>query len=151
MNKYYFFWKNKLSNWTPSIFVVNNITYNCGEQYMMHQKALYFNDIEIANQIMNETDPRTIKDLGRKVRNYVDSEWNAVRYDIVKAGLYQRFNQNQQLKNFLVSKKDYILVEASPFDKIWGIGYDEEHALDNIDNWGQNLLGKILTELANEL
>lgn len=150
-NQYYFFWKNKLSNWTPSEFIVNNITYNCGEQYMMHQKALYFNDLETASEIMNETNPKIIKDLGRKVKNYNDSKWNAARYDIVKAGLYQRFHQNTELKEFLTSKKNYILVEASPFDRIWGIGYDAEHAIENINNWGENLLGKILTELANEL
>lgn len=149
--KYHFFWKGKLSNWTASTFKVNGIVYNCGEQYMMHQKAIGFKDFETAKLIMETKIPRDQKALGRKVKDYNDEAWDAVRYDVVKRGLRERFQQNPDLKEYLISLKDYQLVEASPYDRIWGIGYEADEAMDNIDNWGQNLLGKILTELANEL
>ena len=149
--KYKFFWKSKLSNWSPATFTVDNITYNCGEQYMMYQKALLFDDVEIAEQILNSNDPKEQQKLGRNVKNYVDEDWNKVRYQIVKYGLRQRFIQNPVQKQLLLDYKGYQFVEASPYDRIWGIGYNEYNALNHINDWGQNLLGKILTELSNEL
>jgi len=50
---YKFFLKGEFSNWFPSIFIADGVTYNCGEQYMMHQKAMWFNDIDVARKIMN--------------------------------------------------------------------------------------------------
>jgi ribA/ribD-fused uncharacterized protein len=71
-------------------------------------------------------------------------------YELVKKGLREKFSQNIELKKILLSHKQFVIVEASPFDRIWGIGYGNKDAINNINNWGENLLGKILTELANE-
>lgn len=150
VEKYHFFWKSKLSNWTTSYFTVNNIKYCCGEQYMMHSKAILFKDFEIASKILLETNPRIIKGLGRLVKNFNNKIWNDKKYEIVKYGLQKRFEQDSEFHNELLKYKSKILVEASPYDRIWGIGYSKEHALDNIANWGENLLGKILTEICNE-
>jgi hypothetical protein len=148
-NKYKFFWKGQFSNWYLSDFTVNNIIFNCGEQYMMYAKAIFFNDIDTSRQILRTNIPAEQKALGRKVKNYDDSAWNEVRYDLVKKGLIEKFKQNEALSKYLNQYKNYELVEASPYDRIWGIGYSESDAMDNIDNWGTNLLGKILTEIAN--
>jgi len=148
---YMFFWSGIFSNWYVSDFIVNGITYNCGEQYMMHQKALTFNDKKTAKEIMEELMPNLQKQLGRKVKNYNDSVWNRVRYDVVKKGLREKFKQNENSKAYLLKYKDYQIVEASPYDRIWGIGYYEQDAIKNFDNWGENLLGKMLTELAQEI
>lgn len=150
-NKYKFFWGGVFSNWHPSTFVVNDISYNCAEQYMMYMKAMTFGDTNTAALIMKATHPKEQKKLGRQVKNYDDAKWSAVRYDLVKLGVKEKFLQNPLLKAELLKYKEYILVEASPYDKIWGVGYDEANALNNIDNWGMNLLGKMLTELSNEL
>ena len=77
--------------------------------------------------------------------------WDKIKYDLVKIGLYNRFTQDLVAKEELLKHKGKIFVEASPYDRIWGIGYTKEEAIDNIDNWGENLLGKILTELSNEI
>ena len=151
MEKYHFFWNGKLSNWAFSLFIVDGITFNCGEQYMMYMKAITFNDTEIADMIMKESDPKVIKGYGRMVRNYDDSVWRKVRYKIVKDGLKQKFLQNEDARKELLKYKGMTIVEASPYDRIWGIGYSEKSAMDNIDNWGENLLGKILTEISNEI
>lgn len=153
MEKYYFFWKNRsmFSNWFPSKFKVNGYTYNCGEQYMMHQKAIGFGDLETAHKIMETESPAEQKRLGRTVKNFDNDAWALVRYSVVKRGLREKFQQNPELKAGLLNLKGSIFVEASPMDRIWGIGYTEEDALNNIDNWGLNLLGKILTELSNEI
>ena len=145
---YGFFYNGPFSNWFPCEFVVDGTKYNCGEQYMMHTKALFFNDGETAKMIMQTARPAKQKELGRSVKNYNDLEWSRVRYDLVKKGLREKFNQNKDLKDFLLSHKQFVIVEASPYDRIWGIGY--RNAINNIKDWGENLLGKILIELSNE-
>ena len=150
-NNYHFFWKSKLSNWTKSNFIYNVFTYNCGEQMMMHQKALLFEDYETAELIMHSSDPKAIKGLGRQVKNFNQKVWDKNKYMIVKSGLKVRFLQDIEAQKELLKYKGKILVEASPYDRVWGIGYSKENALDNINNWGENLLGKILTEICEEL
>jgi hypothetical protein len=149
--KYKFFWNGKFSNWHPSEFVIDGITFNCGEQMMMYKKAILFNDFETAEKILAEPHPRNQKKLGREVKNFNKLTWDDMCYDLVKDGLREKFNQNPDLKEYLLKYKGYTIVEASPEDAIWGIGFGEWEALDQIDNWGKNYLGKICTELANEL
>lgn len=151
--KYKFFWNSDsyFSNWYKCKFTVNGITFNCAEQYMMYQKAILFDDKHIARRILNEVSPAEQKRLGREIKKFDHFIWNNVKKDIVKKGLYQKFAQNPKLKDYLLKHKGYIMVEASPYDRIWGIGYQENNALDNINNWGENLLGKILTELSQEI
>jgi len=151
MEQYRFFWKNKLSNWNIAQFTVDGIIFNCGEQYMMYQKAILFKDFETASEILEIENPKDIKDLGRKVKNFNSAIWDKHKYDLVKKGLKERFLQVDNVRELLLKDKGKKFVEASPFDRIWGIGFDEEHAMDNIDNWGENLLGKILTEISNEI
>ncbi|MCK9576358.1 MAG: NADAR family protein [Candidatus Pacearchaeota archaeon] len=148
--KYFFFWKHRIANWTITKFIAKGVTYNCGEQYMMHQKALFFNDKETAVKIMATKVPREQKDLGRQVKGFNESAWDKVKFQLVKEGLKARYEQDPELKQFLIERKHLQFVEASPFDRIWGIGYDANNAIANIDNWGENLLGKVITELAKE-
>jgi ribA/ribD-fused uncharacterized protein len=138
------------SNWYKSYFKLNGVSFNSGEQYMMYQKAMLFGDHETAAKILNEDNPREQKKLGRLVKNFDKVVWDAECYELVKKGLRVKFN-DQHLKEYLRNFKGYQIVEASPEDRIWGIGYHERNAIKNIDNWGENLLGKILTELSNEL
>lgn len=146
-----FFWGGPFSNWSPSEFILDGITYNCVEQYMMYQKAITFGDDKTAANILAESSPREQKALGRLVSNYDDAVWSSVRYEIVKKGLREKFVQNKYFLNYLLTKKGLIIVEASPKDSIWGIGYNENNAINNYDTWGQNLLGKMLNELLIEL
>lgn len=148
---YRFFWGGIYSNWYPSTFIVDGVTYNCSEQYMMHQKALLFNDKETADEIMQTSNPRIQKKLGRAVKGYNQSIWDEQKYEIVKKGCYAKFTQDVILKKKITDDRGKILVEASPEDAIWGIGFDEDDALANQANWGENLLGKLLTELTQEI
>ena len=151
--EYMFFWGGKFSNWyvSDNQFTVDGITYNCGEQYMMYQKAMLFNDFETANQILEESSPSEQKKLGRLVKNFNKEHWDNVSYDLVKKGLREKYIQSEDLKSYIKKYKGVQIVEASPYDAIWGIGFDSQHALANIDKWGENRLGKILTDLANEI
>lgn len=149
--KYHFFLNGKLSNWYPSEFILRSIKFTCIEQCMMYNKAMVFGDIDTAQKILSENNPAKQKELGRQVKHYKDSLWVSIRYNIVRNAIYAKFKQNKDLEEYLKSLKGYNIVEASSEDRVWGIGFEEDDALENIDNWGQNLLGKILTDLANEL
>lgn len=118
---------------------------------MMHMKAKLFNDRKSERLILNSNEPKEQKKLGRKVIGFDSSKWNEVKYDLIKKGLREKYNQNPDLKELLTKNNDCIFVEASPYDRIWGIGFNENTVPLNINNWGENLLGKILTELSNEL
>ena len=156
-----FFWKPNaqvvdescFSQWQPSPFQVNAYNYSCAEQYMMAEKARLFGDKEVEKEIMNTSDPKLMKALGRKVRNFDPQVWDKVKYSIVLNGNYYKFTQNKEMMDFLLSTGDKILVEASPMDTIWGIGLgkDNEKA-HNIASWrGKNLLGFALMEVRDEI
>lgn len=137
------FWQEKekygcFSNFHPCRFIWQGIEFNCSEQAFMYAKATYFNDIETANQILLETDPKKIKKLGRKVKNFDDAKWSEVRYNFMLTINRVKYTQNEDLRNILLSTGNRTIVEDSPFDYIWGIGKDGS---------GQNLLGKVLMEL----
>lgn len=160
--KYLYFWKpiygdvtTCLSQWYIAPFIADGIEYACAEQYMMAQKALLFSDKITAEQIMKTTDPKTMKSLGREVRNFNDTIWNSNKKQIVFNGNIAKFSdpRNVNLKEYLIATDNMILVEASPYDKIWGIGLDARNAKYTPENrWpGQNLLGKILMNVREYL
>jgi hypothetical protein len=117
----------------------------------MAQKALLFNDKEIYDIIMNSTDQKNIKKLGRLVKNYDESIWNSNRENIMETGLYFKFSQNKNIGQILINTGDKYIAECAPRDKIWGIGYGVNSALNNKEKWGQNLLGKTLMLVRHRL
>ena len=120
---------------------------------MMAQKAKLFNDEDIFQKILQTDDPKKIKALGRLVKNYQDEIWIAHRYEIVVQGNLAKFSQDNDLKAFLLSTSDQIIVEASPVDQIWGIGLATDHVnATNPNAWqGLNLLGFALMEVRKQL
>lgn len=136
-----------LSNFYPCEFVFNGKMFHFSEQCFMYQKAMLFNDFEIAEQILNETDVRKIKALGRKVKNFNNELWDIHKENFMYNACYAKFSQNAELKDFLLGTCNREIVEASPVDNIWGIGFSSDKAMENIDKWGQNLLGKCLMKV----
>ena len=116
-------------------------------------KARIFKDEEVEKEIMNTSDPKLMKALGRKVRNFAPEVWDKLKYSIVLNGNYYKFTQNKEMMDFLLSTGDKILVEASPMDTIWGIGFGKENEkAKNVAMWrGQNLLGFALMEVRDEI
>ena len=142
-----------LSNWYLSDFVIDGIRFTSMEQYMMYSKAVSFNDGEIAAKILSTTDVGKIKALGRLVKNYNETYWNGVRQIIVYNGLLEKFRQNRDLADKLLSTGEDILAECAVSDKIWGIGLSM-HSKDRFDvqKWqGKNLLGYALMMVRNAL
>lgn len=142
-----------LSNWFYSDFVKNGVRYSSMEQYMMHQKAITFGDMETAERIMAATDFGEIKALGRQVRNYDDRIWSGIRQIVVYEGLLEKFRQNPELKEQLLATDDAMLAECAFSDRIWAIGLTMQDVNRmNIEKWrGQNLLGFALMQVREKL
>ncbi len=79
-------------------FIIGEKKFNCAEQWMMYSKAIFFNDEETANKILNESSPKEIKQLGREVKNFDDNKWMIIAKDVVYMGNLNKFNQNPELK-----------------------------------------------------
>ncbi|MFC2994202.1 NADAR family protein [Acinetobacter sichuanensis] len=144
--------KSCFSQWFPSKFEVDGVQYKNTEQYMMAQKAKLFGDDEILNKILRTADPKEIKVLGRLVKGYQESVWLEHRFNIVVQGNLAKFSQNEDLKQFLLNTGERVLVEASPVDKIWGIGLsaEDEKAEKPLQWKGLNLLGFALMEVRKQ-
>ena len=161
--EYVFFWghhskpgqttKACFSQWFPCTFEVDEKVYNCAEQYMMAEKARVFNDTDIHAKILEASDPKEIKALGREIKGFSVEKWAAVSKDIVVKGNLHKFAQNAELYTFLHQTNGKILVEASPYDTIWGIGMKEsESGITDPHNWkGNNQLGFALMEVRDAL
>ncbi len=161
--EYLFFWGHKprndgkvgpscLSQWWPSPFEVDAINYPSAEHWMMAEKARLFDDNEALEKILVANSPAAVKKLGRQVRDFDPTVWNRHKYAIVKQGSIHKFSNNESIKAFLVSTERKVLVEASPYDKVWGIGLSKtaEH-IDDPNTWqGDNLLGFALMEARDE-
>ena len=153
-DNYIFFWKEAFSQWHMKPFTDHvGRVFNCAEQYMMYHKAFLFRDEETANKIMLATSPADHKKLGRLVQNYDQKVWDAHKRKIVYNGNWLKFTQNPKLLAQLLETEDKTLVEASPYDPIWGIGLDENApGIEDSNNWkGENLLGYTLTDVRDNI
>ncbi|KIJ23017.1 hypothetical protein M422DRAFT_276491 [Sphaerobolus stellatus SS14] len=157
-----YFWKpatlhGYLGQWYSSPFTSTEsdgrkIGYENAEQYMMHRKGLLFApDDNITASILETTDPKAIKALGRLVPDFDETVWLEKRYQIVIDGNYLKFSQNKELKDKLLATGNRELVEASPMDRIWGVGFGWKNAEKQRGRWGLNLLGKALMEVRDKL
>ncbi len=142
--------KSCFSQWWKSDFANNDgVIFSTAEKWMMFKKAELFKDEAILNEILALNEPKEIKSLGRQIRGFDQKVWDQQKYAIVLEGSLLKFTQNDTLRIFLISTSNKIIVEASPYDKIWGIGMkaDEEN-FNNPNYWkGENLLGFALMEV----
>ena len=162
--KYLFFWGHTpkqanqvdnavLSQWFPAPFEVNGEHYATAEHYMMAEKARLFGAEDIRLNIIASQSPKQAKDWGRSIQGFDELVWKQHRFAIVCAGNYAKFAQHPDLQAFLLNTGNRVLVEASPVDKIWGIGMAQDHP--NCTNpllWqGLNLLGFALMKVRAQL
>jgi len=151
-----YFWGSYLSNWIPADLAIkyDGHVFNTSEQLFMYKKAKFFGDDFMANRIVYlGKHPRDAKNQGRLIRGYNEDQWSNVREQMMYEAIYEKFSQYPELKKQLLDTGDKILVEGTPFDPIWGvmIKWDDDRILDE-KNWkGQNLLGKVLMWIRNDL
>jgi ribA/ribD-fused uncharacterized protein len=142
-----------LSQWWPSPFTVDEVRYATAEHWMMARKARLFGDTEAEDRAVGAPNPALAKRAGRLVRDFDESVWERERFAIVVEGSVHKFGQNATLLGYLLATGDRVFVEASPMDRIWGIGLasDDERARDPARWRGLNLLGFALTEARERL
>ncbi len=145
--------KGCLSQWWPAALSVNGVVYHSAEHFMMAGKALLFGDAETAVRIREAPHPAAAKALGRQVRGFSEQIWAERRFDLVLTGNLAKFGQHPDLREFLLGTGDRVLVEASPRDRIRGIGRaaDDERAMSPGQWLGLNLLGFVLMEVRQRL
>lgn len=157
--KFLFFWGHQparsgeigqgcLSQWWEGPFIENGVVYQSAEHYMMAGKARLFGDEQTAARILAAGHPKEAKDLGRQVKAFDDAVWSARRFDVVVRGNVAKFGQDPALRAYLLGTGRRILVEASPLDRVWGIGLraEDERAGRPAEWLGLNLLGFALME-----
>ncbi|WP_435592286.1 NADAR family protein [Nocardia sp. bgisy118] len=145
--------KGCFSQWWPAPFEAHGALFPTAEHYMMWRKALLFGDAETAARVLTVEHPEQAKDLGRLVHGFDEKRWEAERFEIVVAGNLAKFGSNDDLRRFLLGTRDRVLVEASPVDRIWGIGLAADHPdFAEPTRWrGANLLGFALMRVREEL
>ena len=152
---YVAFWNGPFSNYYPCLFRVNRKLWFNSEQCFMWLKAKYFGDEETALAIESAAAPSFAKRLGREVKNFDEAKWQKVRYEKMYEAVFNKFSQNEDLRQELLSDKykDKHFVEGSPYDKIWGVGIKwTDKAIADKDNWrGENLLGQVLDDVREKL
>jgi ribA/ribD-fused uncharacterized protein len=162
--KYLFFWGHTpkdaarvdpscFSQWFPRAFVVDGVRYATAEHYMMAGKARLFGDADALAQILDAKTPAEAKALGRAVRGFDEAAWTAACVDVVVAGNVAKFGQHDDLRSHLLATAARVLVEASPRDRIWGIGMGASNldARDPVKWRGRNLLGFALMDARERL
>ncbi|MGW2569838.1 NADAR family protein [Streptomyces sp. NPDC001537] len=162
--KYLHFWGHRaradgqvgpscLSQWWPSPFTVDGVAYATAEHWMMAAKARLFDDPEAEQRVLSAGHPSQAKKAGRLVRGFAEATWQRERFGIVVEGSVHKFAAHPDLREFLVNTGDRVLVEASPVDRVWGIGLtaDDEAATDPTRWRGPNLLGFALMEARERL
>ncbi|WP_425527983.1 NADAR family protein [Yinghuangia seranimata] len=157
--KYLFFWGHQapedgrvgaacLSQWAPTPFTVDGVTYATAEHWMMAGKARLFGDAAAERRAVDAPHPKAAKAVGRQVRGFDERTWCDARFELVVAGNVAKFGQHPELRAFLLGTGGRVLVEASPLDRIWGIGLAaQDERAPRPDQWrGLNLLGFALME-----
>lgn len=148
------FWGGPYSQWENVPFIFNDVEYNCNEQFMMRFKALVHEDKEIADKVMVTLFPNEQKKLGRKVKGFTEDKWTRdISMAVVYIANYCKFTQNQKSRTYLLEDPAQVIVEASPYDKIWGIGLGHENPLAwDTETWeGENRLGDCIGKVKNHI
>lgn len=173
---FFFSLHSPFSNFHPAKFTFRDIEFTSSEQFMMYSKAKMFGNHDIAQEILDinnkplvakfrsgevsRTDivsdkelsrqwneiQKEVKAFGRKVKNYDDKVWSEKRFNVVAVAAREKFSQNEDIKEILLNTGNTYMIEASPYDKIWGIGLSEYDAKrTDPARWpGMNILGKVL-------
>lgn len=157
--KYLHFWGHRpqadgtlgrgcLSQWWPASFTVDGVVYRTAEHWMMAEKARLFHDAEAERAAVEAPNPALAKAAGRTVRGFEDSVWVRERFEVVVRGSVHKFSSTPELRAYLLNTGERVLVEASPRDRVWGIGMGAQNEnAERPDLWrGLNLLGFALME-----
>ena len=152
-DKFVFFYGGPFSQWSRCKFTIGEMQFNCSEQYMMFQKASLFGNKSLAEKIIKSKDPSEQKQFGKQVKGLIPEQWDRISKGVVYIGNYAKFTQNEEYKEALLETGNKTIVEASPYDPLWGIGLGEydPRALDPGQWQGKNWLGLVLMKVREQI
>ena len=138
------FWSGPFSQWAQSDFKLCGFSFNTAEQAMMLGKAALFHDVHHAQLIMDSISPNDQKGYGRKVKGFDQPKWEDICIELVTAISYAKFTQDAKYFTAMEATGNDWIVEASPYDKVWGIGMKVDHPdFKDPSKWqGTNYLGE---------
>ena len=145
--------KSPLSNFNKKYPIqIDGTTYNCNEQFIQSQKAELFGDNRAKDRIMASDNPREMKDLGKRIRGYVDSEWKEATENVISECIRRKVYDHQEVQDYLMTTNDKIIGEGTS-DPHFGIGlHISDSRVLNYNEWqGHNLMGKALMEVRSEI
>ncbi|ESR41840.1 Riboflavin biosynthesis protein PYRR [Citrus sinensis] len=124
------------------------VTWSSVEHYYQAHKFTGVNDPaaqDFVEKIKTAKSPEEAARLGRSMQrqhpDWVRSDWESVKIDIMYRALKCKFSIYPHLNSMLLSTSGSVLVEASPHDLFWGGGREGE---------GLNYLGRLLMQLRSE-
>ena len=143
---------NGLSNFHPCKFEINGIKYSSSEQWIQHCKAKYFKDTITMAQILSTETALDSKLLARDIAGYDERRWKEVAYKECYKGLFEKFAQNEEIKQVLVNTGNKRLVESS-YDQVWGTGIplNDPSCLDRSKWTSPGILSKLLMDIRSKL
>jgi len=161
-DKYIFFYGYELQipeltfqQWYPASFDETidgkTIRFPTGEHYMTYRKALAMSDRASASRILDARTPLEANKLGRAIRNYDGELWRREREGVAEQGNWLKFSQVEECRAALLGSGNKVIVEASPTDRIWGIGFAGDQAEGREEEWGENILGQALMRVRERL
>lgn len=109
------------------------------EHYFQAQK---FAGTEHEEAIRQEKSPMIAARMGRDRTKPFRSDWDLVKDAIMREAVRAKFSQHAELRKILLATGDAVIVEHTQNDSYWG---------DGGDGSGQNMLGRILMEIREEL
>ena len=145
--------KSPLSNFNMKYPIqVQGVPYSCNEQFIQSQKADLFDDKQAKARIMASENPREMKQIGRKIRGYVDSVWKSHTEQIVMECVRRKVYDHQEVQDYLLSTGDRLIGEGTT-DPHFGVGlHISDIRVLSYNEWqGNNLMGKALMEVRSEI
>ena len=121
------------------------------EHCFHYQKAQHFGDFHRAQEILNAPSPAEAKAIGGQVEAFAKEEWDRVKYNYMHRTLLAKFGSSEDLRRQLLSTGTKRLIEASPYDSVWGVGQRSGNITSSMDLPGQNLLGRCLESVRHIL
>lgn len=132
-----------LSNFYDSEVMYEGKVYPTSEHMFQAYKA---KDIEMRSWVRNAPGPGIAKSRGQRVD--MRDDWKEIRQMIMSKAVKLKFQQNAEIMELLIDTGDQLLIEGNTWhDNIWGDCYCPRCT----DIEGQNLLGKILMEVREEM
>lgn len=148
-------WGSELGNFHKCKFSYKNFTWSSAEQAYQAEKAMFFDDYSAFYKILSTDSPKEAKKIGQTVSGFDKELWSKANFDIMYDIVYQKFAQDENLKNIILSDefKGKHFVEGSPVDGIWGVKVSwDDPRIDDESNWnGENRLGRVLDKVRDAL